>query len=241
MAAQIVSYKSRIINDYYYIHYNPDNDSNEPLTGNQGIANGKFIRDVLLSYGWRPNQIVGAVCSAQRWAFMNPAKGFPMATTGGFFNRSTQALQNVWHSRFGTEKYGYGDAPLMLIQGQVAENSGFNYPYGDGLTWVGYLAGNYKVGEMFEYFWVGYCSGQTLDPDFAAAQGRYWRRILFGVDDEGEGNPDTPPTGNPEGEEAHKDWIKKHIVVPFLIFGRCGNIGCGSGSRRKTYLRGDCT
>lgn len=238
MAARIVTYKSKLINSYYYINYNPDNDSSEGLTGDAGIANAKFIRDVLLSFGWRPNQIVGAVCSAQRWAAMNPAKGFPYATTGGFFGKSTQALQNVWRSRFGTAHYGYGDAPLMLIQGQVAENSGFNYPYGDGLTWVGYLAGNYTVGEMFDYFWSGYVKGSRLDADFAQAQGRYWYRILFGADGDGEGNPSLPPTGNPEGEKARKEWIEENVVFPLLIFGKCGIIGSRS---RRSYLRGDCT
>ena len=247
--ANPVSYRSKLINAVYYIKYNAENDSAEGLTGEHGITNAKFIRDYLLTLGWRKAQIVGAVCSAQRWASMNPAKGFPDATTGGFWNKSTQALRNVWRSHYGTATYGYGDAPLLLLTGHVNEGSGFNCPYAPNMTWQGFIRGRISSGWAFYYFWHGYVmSGLTsvseLDHQYAGAQGRYWERILFGTgDDDPDPDPDNPPTPDPD-EPDDPDFPYnptpntelERIIINLLLGGHCAK-----ANKTPHYLRGDWT
>lgn len=239
----IVTYHSRLTGAYYYINYNAANASNEPVTGSNGIANAGMIRDYLRNVlGWKPNQVVGAVASAHWWASMNPAKGFgnPNATTGGYWNKSTQALMNVWRASYGNEQYQYGDAPLMLLRGHVAENAGFRYVMGDGLTWVGYLNGNYTVGDCFKYFYHGYVFPDIdrllIDEEVMKQQARYWYRVLYNGQGDGDDNPDIPPVPLPEEDKAKKDFIFNHVILPLIFGGKCGNIKTG-----KHYLRGDCT
>ena len=243
----IITYHSRLTGAYYYINYNKDNASNEPVTGKEGIANAGMIRDYLRNVlGWRPNQVVGAVASAHWYARMNPAKGFgvPDATMGGYWQKDTRALYNVWRSAYGDDKYQYGDAPLMLMRGHVAENAGFNYTgiRGDApLTFRSYLAtSNMTVGDAFFYFYHGYVfSGITsmlITEEQCNQQARYWYGVLYNGQDDGEGDPDLPPAPLPEEGDAKKDYIWKHVVIPLIFSGKCANI-----SGRKTYLRGDCT
>lgn len=256
--ANAVAYKSKLTGGTYYIKYNPDNQSAEGLTGNYGITNAKYIRDFLLSLGWRKAQIVAAVAAAQRYAFLNPAKGFgePDATTGGFWNKRTDALYRVWSSHYGTEKVGYGDASLLLLQGHASENSGFNNPYHPTLNFRGFIRGRIGVALACQYFWNGYVySGITsigeLDIQYARQQGNYWERILFGTESEKPDNPDPPddptipddddPDPDPDPDYPYDptpDNGVREELLRFLIIGTCGMI---AGRSKPTYLRGDCT
>ena len=249
MAVQFVNYAGRLLQGRVgCIAYDKDTASNVPLTGDRGLNNAYYIRDYLLSRGWKPNQIVGAVAGAQEWGLMNPARGFgvPDATTGGFWNKNTITLRNVWRSSYGTEKYNYIDPPLMLMNGHVAENSGFNYTgiLGDApMTFRSYLSDNaMTVGDCVFYFYHGYVhsgtTSQFLTVDYCMVQGRYWYRVLFNTDPsnpDGEGNPDVPPIIDPELlKKIKRLFIIKVIIVPCC----CGIMGNG---RKRIYLRGDST
>lgn len=250
MAVQYFNYAGKLLRGRYgCIAYDKDTASNVPLTGDRGLNNAYYIRDYLLSRGWKPNQIVGAVASAQQWGLMNPARGFgvPDATTGGFWNKNIITLRNVWRSAYGFTKYNYIDPPLMLMNGHVAENSGFNYTgiLGDAsMTFRSYLTDNMlTVGECFFYFYHGYVhsgtTSQLLSVSYCESQGRYWYRVLFNTDPsnpDGEGDPDVPPSTDPSIIET----IKRLFFFRFFVFTLSG-CGIMSSSRKRTYLRGDTT